>query len=115
MTISKWDVSINGKNHTIELKRGLGGILKIIVDGQVKKVRSKSFWIMLLDHEIRIDDKVLNLVLIGIKADLAVDGVYLGSGEKYAPVKASAHIWMTAFISVVCIIAGVLAISRYLN
>ena len=86
MAISKWDVSVNGKNHTIEIKRGLCGIFKIIVDGQVEKVRSKSFWIILLDHEIRIEDKVLNLVMIGSKADLAVDGVYLGSGEKYVPV-----------------------------
>lgn len=55
---------------------------------------------MLLDREIRIEDKVLNLVMIGSKADLAVDGVYLGSGEKYVPVgKTPAWAWvMTALM-----------------
>ena len=99
MAISKWDVSVNGKNHTIEIKRGFGA-LKVVVDGQVEKVRSQNFWIMLLDREIRIEDKVLNLVMIGSKADLAVDGVYLGSGEKYVPVgKTPAWAWvMTALM-----------------
>ena len=94
MAISKWDVSVNGKNHTIEIKRGFGA-LKVVVDGQIEKVRSQNFWIMLLDREIRIEDKVLNLVMIGSKADLAVDGVYLGSGEKYVPVgKTPAWAWV---------------------
>lgn len=55
---------------------------------------------MLLDREIKIEDKVLNLVMIGNKADLAVDGVYLGSGEKYVPVgKTPAWAWvMTALM-----------------
>ena len=99
MAISKWDVWVNGKNHTIEIKRGFGA-LKVVVDGQVEKVRSQNFWIMLLDREIRIEDKVLNLVMIGSKADLAVDGVYLGSGEKYVPVgKTPAWAWvMTALM-----------------
>lgn len=115
MAISKWDVSVNGKNHTIEIKRGFCGIFKIIVDGQVEKVRSKSFWIILLDHEIRIEDKMLNLVLVGGKADLAVDGVFLGSGKKYAPVKASPQIWIAAFATICGMIACILVIINYLN
>lgn len=114
MAISKWDVSVNGKNHTIEIKRGFGA-LKVVVDGQVEKVRSQNFWIMLLDREIRIEDKVLNLVMIGSKADLAVDGVYLGSGKKYAPVKASPQIWIAAFATICGMIACILVIINYLN
>lgn len=114
MAISKWDVSVNGKNHTIEIKRGFGA-LKVVVDGQVEKVRSQNFWIMLLDREIRIEDKVLNLVMIGSKADLAVDGVFLGSGKKYAPVKASPQIWIAAFATICGMIACILVIINYLN
>ena len=114
MAISKWDVSVNGKNHTIEIKRGFGA-LKVVVDGQIEKVRSQNFWIMLLDREIRIEDKVLNLVMIGSKADLAVDGVFLGSGKKYAPVKASPQIWIAAFATICGMIACILVIINYLN
>lgn len=79
----KWEVTVNGTNNVIEYKAGFGA--KILVNGQAYKVKSQNWWVMMVDYPIMIDDTEIRVVAIGNKVDLAVNGVYQGSGEQYQP------------------------------
>ena len=79
----KWEVTVNGTNNVIEYKAGFGA--KILVNGQAYKVKSQNWFVMMVDYPITIDDTELRVVVIGNKVDLAVNGVYQGSGEQYQP------------------------------
>ena len=97
--MANWVVEVDGVNHQIEY-RGR----KIFVDGQRIRVGSKNPFIMLIDYPIVLGSKVVNLVVIGNKADLAVDGIMLGTNEPYVPVD-KAPGWTWAFI-VIAMIGG---------
>ena len=79
----KWEVTVNGTNNVIEYKAGFGA--KILVNGQAYKVKSQNWFVMMVDYPIMIDDTEIRVVVIGNKVDLAVNGVYQGSGEQYQP------------------------------
>ena len=79
----KWEVTVNGTNNVIEYKAGFGA--KILVNGQAYKVKSQNWWVMMVDYPIMIDDTEIRVVAIGNKVDLAVNGVYQGSGGQYQP------------------------------
>lgn len=96
-----WDVNVNGTMHTIEYRTGFGGP-KVIVNGQSYRVRSQNWFVVMIDYPIQIDGAELRVVVIGNKVDLAVNGVYLGSGEPYQPlhkVPAVSHV----FLGISCI------------
>ncbi|WP_348619809.1 hypothetical protein [Paenibacillus polymyxa] len=57
----------------------------------------------LIDFPIRLKEKAVNVVVIGNKADLAVDGVYLGSNQPYVPVSKVPG-WSWAFVAVSLVI-----------
>lgn len=78
-----WDVTVDGTVHKIEYERKFN--TKIIVNGEAYKTKSQNWWINMIDHPIQIGDKNIRVVVIGNKADLAVDGVYVESGEQYTP------------------------------
>lgn len=95
--MKKWDVNADGVKHTIEYKRG-----KIIVDGEAHKVKSSNWFIVLIDYEITFGSTTCNLVTIGNKTDLAVNGTYLGSGQPYKPVaNTPAWVWVLVGISII--------------
>lgn len=76
-----WEVSIDGVKHVIEYKAVYG--IKIIVDGNVNKVKSSNWFINMIDYSISIGSTDCRLVAVGNKVDLAVNGTYLGSGKPY--------------------------------
>lgn len=80
-----WEINVNGTNHKIEYKTGWG--VKLLVDGQTYKLRSQNAWITMIDYPILIDGEEIRLVVIGKEIDLAVGGVYVGSGEGYTPLE----------------------------
>lgn len=82
----QWDINVNGNNHTIKFKRGSFSSNLFIDNEPVNKLKSKNFAIVLIDYPFQIEDKKFNLVVIGNKADLAQDGIYIDSGEKYISV-----------------------------
>lgn len=93
--MKKWDVTADGVKHTIEYKRG-----KVVVDGEVHKVKSSNWFIYMIDYEISFGDAKCNLVTIGNKTDLAVNGTYLGSGQPYKPTaNTPAWVWVLVGIS----------------
>ncbi|WP_231887419.1 hypothetical protein [Paenibacillus jamilae] len=75
--MAKWNVEDQGTQYTIEYKRGFNGG-KVIVNGSEQKVKSQNVFLNLIDFPIRLKEKAVNVVVIGNKADLAVDGIYLG-------------------------------------
>lgn len=79
-----WNVNVHGVTHTVEYKSGIGGP-KILVNGEKYRAKSQNWFIVMVDYPVRIDDTELRVVAIGNKVDLAVNGVYLGSGEQYQP------------------------------
>lgn len=96
-----WNVDVNGTKHTIEYKNnGFGQ--KIIVDGDIRKVKSSNWFVVLIDYAIKIGDTTCNLVAVGNKVDLAVNGVFLGSGETYEPVN-NAPAWTWVLVGLSCI------------
>lgn len=78
---------MNGAEHSIVYKNGFGN--KLIVDGTVYKVKSQNWFINVLDYSIQIAGTDIRLVVLGNKADVAINGVYIGSGEKYVPIQAN--------------------------
>ncbi|MBQ9990654.1 MAG: hypothetical protein IJP31_06910 [Lachnospiraceae bacterium] len=59
--------------------------VKISVNGEKYKVKSKNWYLNMIDYPIQIDGQEIRVVAVGNKVDLAVDGVFLGSGEAYTP------------------------------
>lgn len=96
----KWEVTVNGTNNVIEYKAGFGA--KILVNGQAYKVKSQNWFVMMVDYPITIDDTEFRVVVIGNKVDLAVNGVYQGSGEQYQPLHKTPTI-CNVFLGISCI------------
>lgn len=80
----KWEVMVDGVKHEIEYKIGLSR--KIIVDGEPYKAKSSNMFINVVDYGISFGDTECKLVVIGNKADLAVNGIFLGSKKPYEPI-----------------------------
>lgn len=81
----QWNVTVNGIQHKIEYKSGFG--TKLIVDGEIHKLKSQNPFVVLIDCPIIIDGAEVRVVVIGNKADIAVNGVYISNQEKYIPVR----------------------------
>lgn len=92
---------INGMQHSIEYKSGFSN--KLIIDGKKYKVKSQNWFINVLDYSIEIAGTDIRLVVIGNKADVAINGVYVGSGEPYVPIQANtpAYVWVLVGISTI--------------
>ncbi len=119
----QWNVTINGVSHSIEYRAGWGS--KLIVDGQVHKVKSQNWFIVMIDCPINIDGSEIRLVVRGSKADIAVNGVYQSNQEQYIPLKNVAA-WANVLLGIsviggwllcntVGILLGVLFGYQYLN
>lgn len=96
----QWNVTINGISHSIEYKTGFGS--KLIVDGQVHKLKSQNWFIVMIDCPITIDGSEIRLVVRGNKADIAVNGVYQSNQEPYVPLKNVAA-WANVLLGISCI------------
>lgn len=82
-----WTVTDSmGNAHQITFKRGFGGA-KCIVDGDTYKMKSKNWVIWMADHQISIPGAECNLVVVGNKTRLAVNGTYLEDGTPYEPIR----------------------------
>ncbi|ASR47333.1 hypothetical protein [Paenibacillus kribbensis] len=110
--MAKWNVEDNGTQYSIEYKRSLNGG-KIIVNGSEQRVKSQNAFLNLIDFPIKLNHKAVNVVVIGNKADLAVDGVYLGSKQPYVPVsKVPGWSWafVTLSLAIGWLFAGILGV-----
>lgn len=95
--MKKWEVESDGVKHEIQYKQGFGR--KIIVDGETYKVKSANPFINVIDYDINLGSTDCKLVVIGSKADLAINGTFLGSQKPYAPVSNVAP-WIWVFVGI---------------
>lgn len=94
-----WTVTDSmGNPHQIKFKRGFGGA-KCIVDGDTYKMKSKNWVIWMADHQISIPGAECNLVVIGNKVRLAVNGTYLEDGTPYEPVR-NIPVWLNVLVGI---------------
>lgn len=91
-----------GKEHSIEYKNGFG--LKLIVDGTVYKLKSQNWFINVIDYSIEIAGTDIRLTAIGNKVDVAVNGVYLGSGKQYVPIQANTPAWVWVLVGLSAVV-----------
>lgn len=95
-----------GNNHQISFNKGFGGA-KCIVDGDTYKMKSKNFVIWMADHQISIPGAECNLVVVGNKVRLAVNGTYLEDGTPYEPIR-NIPVWLNVLTILNLIIAAFL-------
>lgn len=95
----KWEIQAESSTHIIEYKQGFGK--KIIVDGVIHKVKSSNPIIDVIDYKIPFDDTDCKLVVLGNKADLAVNGTFLESKKPYEAMNGvPSWVWMFVGISI---------------
>ena len=80
-----WNIEVNGQKHTIEYKASF--TVKATLDGEEIKLKSENWCITLIDYKLPIEDSDVRLVVIGNKANLVINGVYLDSSDKYEPLE----------------------------
>ena len=99
-----WTVTDSmGNPHQIMFKKGFGGA-KCIVDGDTYKMKSKNWVIWMADHQISIPGAECNLVVIGNKIRLAVNGTYLEDGTPYEPIR-NIPTWLNVLVGINAVIA----------
>lgn len=91
----RWEIDVEGTKHVIEYKAGFG--IKLLVDGELHKVKSSNWFINMVDYSIQFGSTECHVVAIGNKVDVAVNGTYLGSGEAYEPL-ASTPGWVYVLV-----------------
>lgn len=109
--MKQWEVESNGVKHLIQYKTGLKK--KIIVDDETHKVKSSNSFINVIDYGIKFGSTECNLVVVGNKADLAVNGTFLGSNKPYEPISnIPAFVWVLVGISVLggFLLSGILSL-----
>jgi len=82
--MKKWEVEVDGVRHLIQYKKGFKNT--IIVDGETYKAKSSNWFINILDYAIQFGDTTCQLVIVGTKVDLAVNGIFMGSNKPYEPI-----------------------------
>lgn len=118
-----WEIEAGGVKHTIQYKAGFG--VKIIVDGEIHKVKSSNWFINVVDYLIAFGETECRLVCVGSSVDLAVNGKFLKSGEPYQPIASvPAYTWALVGIStlggmffggILCLLIGLLMSTIYVQ
>lgn len=98
-----WKINVNGKeNEVIFTPNQWSGKHKLTINGNEVQLKKKPFQAFVgTDQAINVEGKECRFVLIGNKADIAVDGTYVDSKKAYVPLK-SMPWWAWIFI-VACI------------
>lgn len=94
-----WIVTINGMQNTvIFIPNQWSGKHKLMINGKEVALKKSPFQAFVgLDQPINIAGKECRFVLIGNKADIAIDGTYIDSNKAYVPLK-SMPWWAWIFI-----------------
>lgn len=97
---NSWSVTDSmGNVHQITFTKNAFGKAKCIVDGDTYKMKSKNWVIWMADHQISIPGAECNLVVIGNKVRLAVNGTYLEDGTPYEPIR-NIPVWVNVLAAI---------------
>ncbi len=103
----EWNVTDSmGNVHHITYKAGGFGGAKYTIDNDTYKAKSKNWFIFLADYQISLPGAECNLVAVGNKVRLAVNGVYLDDGTPYEPVR-NIPVWSNVLVAVAFIFAAI--------
>jgi hypothetical protein len=105
----EWSVNVSGKINQISLKSSQWtGKRQIELNGKPVEIPKKPFQAFTgIDFPIKIGDADVRLVLIGNKADIAINGKYLNSGKPYIPLKGIP--WWTWIFVIACLAVPIIA------
>lgn len=100
--MNEWTVKdVNGIEHKIGCKLKAGGP-QVFVDGNTYKAKSSNWFVNVIDYAVDLPGTNCHVVMIGKKARLAVNGIYLDNGERYEPVSSvPAWVWVLVALSVI--------------
>ena len=87
MKHQKWDIEIDGENHTVErIAKSASSEQRIIIDGDEFVLPKKRFGFFTGRKEIfRLGEKQCILLIYGGgDVDIVIDGKYLSDGTKYS-------------------------------
>jgi|LSQX01.3.fsa_nt_gb hypothetical protein len=112
--IKRWDLNVDGCNYAITFEfGGLKGtrLLKVNdVNFPIEKQHYKA--LIGVERPILLGNKECQFVLIGNKADVAVDGFYVDSKKSYAPFKSIP--WWNWIFAAACIAIPIVALGGLL-
>lgn len=96
----EWNVTDGmGNNHVIGLHVGAFGGMKVVVDQDTYKAKSGNWFIRILDYQISLPGAECNLVVVGNRIRLAVNGTYVDDGKPYEPI-ANTPGWVWALVAI---------------
>lgn len=99
----EWNVTDSmGTVHKIQCSMGGFGGNKVVVDNDSYKLKSSNWFIVVVDYQINLPGAVCNLVIVGNKIKLAVNGVYMDDGTPYEPVS-NTPTWIWVLVAVSCV------------
>ncbi len=100
----QWRATIKGTDYDIVFKPGVWtGKHKLIINGETVDLPKKAFAAFTgMDVPVQIGPKEARFVLVDNKADIAIKGVFLGSGKPYVPLT-PIQWWVWIFVAVCAI------------
>ena len=112
--MKKWNIVINGKENEIEfIPNQWTGKHKLIINGKETQLKSSPFPAFVgTDQTVNIAGKECHLVIIGNKADLAIDSIYIDSQKPYVPLKGIP--WWTWIFIAACIAVPIISLGGVL-
>lgn len=112
--MKQWEITINGTQNTVVfVPNQWTGKHKLIINGKEVALKTSPFQAFVgTDQPVNIAGKECRFVLIGNKADIAVDGMYIGSNKPYVPLK-SMPWWIWIFI-VMCVAIPIISLGGIL-
>ncbi|MDD6212428.1 MAG: hypothetical protein PUB22_04710 [Clostridiales bacterium] len=105
-----WKISVNGKeNEVIFTPNRWSGKHRLTINGKDIELKKSPFQVFVgIDQPIHIAGKECRFVLIGNKADIAVDGTYVDSKKMYVPLNSMP--WWTWIFIVACIAVPIVSL-----
>lgn len=99
--MKQWTITINGKQNTVIFKPNQwSGKHILTINGKEIPLKNAPFQSFIgIDQPINIAGKECRFVLIGNKADIAIDGIYVDNKKTYAPLKRMPW-WAWLFIAI---------------
>lgn len=106
----RWTIPVDGINHDVLFKSSAwSGKQTLTVDGNtipLKQSFAQTF--TGAEYPVQIGSKICQLAVVGSKADIAVDGRFVGSGKPYAPI-GKVPWWGWVFVGA-CLLVPVVAL-----
>lgn len=107
--MKSWKIVIDGKENKIDfIPNNWSSKCKLIINGEEVEFKKAPLHAFVgTDQQFDIAGKKCHFVLIGNKADIAVDGIYVDSKKEYIPLKNIP--WWTWLFVVACVMVPIVS------